>query len=55
MSEMGKRYHCDECGAEILCVKSSNPEKKEQHPNCCGKQMRIHVPKKGQNSGLYSR
>ena len=36
MPELGKRYECPECGAEILCTKASDGA-----PECCGKEMPI--------------
>jgi hypothetical protein len=40
MSQLGKRYRCEECGAEILCTKAS-----EKVPQCCSKEMVTLDPK----------
>lgn len=40
MSQLGKRYRCEECGTEVLCTKAS-PEL----PACCGKEMVTQEPK----------
>jgi desulfoferrodoxin-like iron-binding protein len=40
MSQLGKRYRCELCGAEILCTKAG-----EGTPVCCEKEMKIQEPK----------
>ncbi len=29
MSKMAKHYHCDTCGAQVMCMKPSTPDKKD--------------------------
>jgi hypothetical protein len=41
MVQLGKRYHCDECGAEILCLKGVE----DTTPDCCNKKMKVKEPK----------
>ena len=41
MSELGKRYRCEVCGAEILCTKAGQGEL-----TCCDKEMQVQQPKK---------
>ena len=40
MSQLGKRYHCEECNTEILCTKAGG-----DNPECCGKEMSLQEPK----------
>ena len=40
MAQLGKRFHCEECGTEILCMKAG-----EGVPVCCEKEMEIKGPK----------
>jgi len=40
MSEMGKRYHCEKCGAEILVIKGGDGELQ-----CCSQPMSTAEPK----------
>ncbi len=40
MAQLGKRYHCENCGAEILCTKVGDGE-----PVCCDKELQIQEPK----------
>ena len=40
MSQLGKRYHCEGCGTEILCTKAG-----EGTPMCCGKEIQVQEPK----------
>jgi len=40
MSQLGKRYKCDQCGTEILCTKAG-----AGNPGCCGKDMELQTPK----------
>ncbi|MBN2238759.1 MAG: hypothetical protein JW712_03215 [Dehalococcoidales bacterium] len=39
-SQLGKRYQCEVCGTEILCVKAG-----EGVMTCCGKDMQVQEPK----------
>ncbi|MFC1861926.1 hypothetical protein ACFLT4_01255 [Chloroflexota bacterium] len=39
-SQLGKRYRCQVCGTEILCVKSG-----QGVFTCCGQEMEIQEPK----------
>ncbi|MFC1966142.1 hypothetical protein ACFLWI_04260 [Chloroflexota bacterium] len=39
-SQLGKRYRCQVCGTEVLCVKSgAGPV------NCCGQEVEVQEPK----------
>lgn len=40
MSQLGKRYRCEECGTEILCTKVG-----EGNPVCCSKEMAAQEPR----------
>lgn len=40
MSQLGKRYRCEECGTEVLCTKPS-----AQMPVCCSKELIVQEPK----------
>lgn len=40
MSQLGKRYTCEECGTEVLCTKAGDGA-----PECCGKPMVVVEPK----------
>ncbi|WP_156887684.1 hypothetical protein [Desulfotignum balticum] len=40
MCQLGKRYHCETCGAEVLCTKAG-----EGAPECCGNKMKLQEPK----------
>lgn len=40
MSQLGKRYKCQECNTEILCTKAG-----EGSPICCDKDMEVQEPK----------
>ncbi|HCX90811.1 MAG: desulfoferrodoxin [Deltaproteobacteria bacterium CG12_big_fil_rev_8_21_14_0_65_43_10] len=40
MSQLGKRYKCQECSTEILCTKAG-----EGSPVCCDKDMEVQEPK----------
>ena len=40
MSQLGKRYRCEECGTEVLCTKAG-----EGTPVCCDKEMKIQEPR----------
>lgn len=40
MSQLGKRYRCEECGTEILCTKAG-----EEDLSCCSKKMQLQEPK----------
>lgn len=39
-SQLGKRYRCEVCGTEILCVKAG-----EGVMTCCGKDMTVQEPR----------
>jgi hypothetical protein len=40
MAMLGKRYTCQECGAQVLCTKAGDGA-----PNCCGQEMTVQEPK----------
>lgn len=40
MAQLGKRFQCEQCGTEILCLKAG-----EGVPVCCEKEMEIKGPK----------
>jgi tRNA G26 N,N-dimethylase Trm1 len=40
MSQLGKRYKCEDCGTEVLCTKAG-----EGKFECCGKEMKVQEPK----------
>jgi len=40
VSQLGKRYRCEECGTEILCTKAG-----EGTPVCCDKEMQVQEPR----------
>jgi desulfoferrodoxin-like iron-binding protein len=40
MSQLGKRYKCEECGTEVLCTKPG-----EGAFVCCEKEMKLQEPK----------
>jgi len=40
MAQLGKRYRCETCGAEVLCTKAG-----EGRPSCCDKEMKLQEPK----------
>ncbi len=39
-SQLGKRYRCEVCGTEILCIKAGPGE-----VVCCGKEVVLQQPK----------
>lgn len=39
-NQLGKRYKCENCGTEVLCIKGSNGE-----VVCCDKPMTLLQPK----------
>lgn len=39
-SQLGKRYRCQVCGTEILCVKGG-----PNTASCCGQEVEIQQPK----------
>ena len=39
-SQLGKRYRCQVCGTEILCVKAG-----EGAVTCCGQEVEIQEPR----------
>lgn len=40
MSQLGKRYHCEKCGAELQCAKAGKGV-----PECFGNAMKLREPK----------
>lgn len=40
MAQLGKRYQCEVCGAEVLCTKAGPGQ-----PVCCDKEMQTKEPK----------
>jgi len=39
-SQMGKRYKCEVCGTEIMCIKAgAGPV------TCCGKEVKLQQPR----------
>jgi len=40
MVQLGKRYHCEDCGTQMLCTKPG-----EGQPVCCDKEMQLQQPK----------
>jgi Desulfoferrodoxin, N-terminal domain len=40
VSQLGKRYRCEECATEVLCTKAG-----EGTPACCNKEMKIQEPR----------
>ena len=45
MSQLGKRYQCEDCGTVVLCTKASDCD-----PTCCEKGMEVQQPKKKPSS-----
>lgn len=39
-NQLGKRYKCEECGTEVLCLKAGKGTVK-----CHGKEMKLQKPK----------
>ena len=39
-SQLGKRYKCEVCGTEILCIKAGTGS-----VTCCGKEVKLQEPK----------
>ena len=39
-SQLGKRYRCQVCGTEVLCVKAG-----EGVDTCCGQEMEVQEPR----------
>jgi len=39
-SQLGKRYRCEVCGSEILCIKAGTGP-----VICCGQEVKIQEPK----------
>ncbi|TEU00609.1 MAG: hypothetical protein E3J29_01755 [Dehalococcoidia bacterium] len=39
-NQLGKRFQCESCGTEVLCIKAS-----EGSVVCCGKPMELMQPK----------
>lgn len=40
MSQLGKRYWCEECNTEVLCTKAG-----EGTLVCCEKEMKVQEPR----------
>jgi len=40
VTQLGKRYRCEECGTEALCTKPG-----EGTLTCCGKEMKVQEPR----------
>ena len=39
-NQLGKRYACEVCGTQVLCVKAG-----EGSVECCGKPMQVQQPR----------
>ena len=39
-NQLGKRFHCETCGTEVLCIKAGGGD-----VECCGKAMTLLQPK----------
>lgn len=39
-NQLGKRFQCDKCNSEVLCIKAGDGE-----VECCGKAMELLQPK----------
>jgi transcription elongation factor Elf1 len=39
-NQLGKRFQCENCSSEVLCIKGGDGE-----IECCGKAMELMVPK----------
>ncbi len=39
-NQLGKRYQCEKCGSEVLCIKAGEGE-----AVCCGVPMQVMQPK----------
>ncbi len=39
-NQLGKRFHCETCGTEVLCIKPGEGE-----VECCGVAMQLQQPK----------
>jgi desulfoferrodoxin-like iron-binding protein len=39
-NQLGKRFKCETCGTEVLCIKSGNGD-----AHCCGAPMKLMEPK----------
>jgi len=39
-SELGKRYRCEACGTEVLCLKAG-----EGVVTCCEQEMKVQEPR----------
>ncbi len=39
-NQLGKRFQCEDCGTEVLCIKAG-----DGNVHCCSKQMELMQPK----------
>jgi len=39
-NQLGKRFHCPDCGTEVLCIKAG-----DGNVHCCGRPMEVMLPK----------
>jgi desulfoferrodoxin-like iron-binding protein len=39
-NQLGKRFQCEKCGTEVLCIKPGNGD-----AHCCGAPMKLMEPK----------
>jgi desulfoferrodoxin-like iron-binding protein len=39
-NQLGKRFQCEACGTEVLCIKAGDGQ-----AECCGKPMELMQPK----------
>jgi len=39
-NQLGKRFQCEKCGTEVLCIKPGNG-----NAHCCGAPMKLQEPK----------
>lgn len=48
-NQLGKRFHCDTCNTEVLCIKAFaaevDLEEGDGAAHCCGKAMELMQPK----------
>jgi len=40
-NQLGKRYKCEVCGTEILCIKAGNGP-----TVCCGQEIKVQEPRR---------
>ncbi|MBU2445583.1 MAG: hypothetical protein KJ666_08430 [Bacteroidetes bacterium] len=48
MTEEGKTYLCEMCGAEVRVIKKTVPDPKCPTLTCCGKEMKEKAEKGGE-------